>query len=88
MPNLYIPGCALVLATLLIIVFFSKKRAKNDETQLYTFLLISSFIDSLLLYIILYIGYVSPNKFSFLYNYSLCKYNTYYNHVGTSNRYN
>ena len=37
MPNLYIPGCALILATLLIIVFFSKKRAKNDETQLYNF---------------------------------------------------
>lgn len=67
MPNLYIPGCALVLATLLIIVFFSKKRAKNDETQLYTFLLISSFIDSLLLYIILYIGYVSPNSLALIF---------------------
>lgn len=67
MPNLYIPGCALVLATLLIIVFFSKKRAKNYETQLYTFLLISSFIDSLLLYIILYIGYVSPNSLALIF---------------------
>ena len=67
MPNLYIPGCALILATLLIIVFFSKKRAKNDETQLYTFLLISSFIDSLLLFIILYIGYISPNSLALIF---------------------
>ena len=62
MPNLYIPGCALILATLLITIFFSKKRAKNDETKIYTYLLISSFIDSLLLFIILLIGYVSPNN--------------------------
>lgn len=62
MPNLYIPGCALILATLLITIFFSKKRAKNDETKIYTYLLISSFIDSLLLFIILLIGYVSPNS--------------------------
>ena len=67
MPNLYIPGCALILATLLIIVFFSKKRAKNDETQLYTILLISSFIDSLLLFVILYIGYVSPNSLALIF---------------------
>mgnify|MGYP004526903819 FL=1 len=62
MPNLYIPGCALILATLLITIFFSKKRAKNDETKIYTYLLISSFIDSLLLFVILLIGYVSPNN--------------------------
>ena len=62
MPNLYIPGCALILATLLITIFFSKKRAKNDETKIYTYLLISSFIDSLLLFVILLIGYVSPNS--------------------------
>lgn len=62
MPNLYIPGCALILATLLITIFFSKKRAKNDETKIYTYLLISSLIDSLLLFIILLIGYVSPNS--------------------------
>lgn len=62
MPNLYIPGCALILATLLITIFFSKKRAKNDETKIYTYLLISSFIDSLLLFVILLIGYASPNS--------------------------
>lgn len=62
MPNLYIPGCALILATLLITIFFSKKRAKNDETKIYTYLLISSLIDSLLLFVILLIGYVSPNS--------------------------
>ena len=62
MPNLYIPGCALILATLLITIFFSKKRAKNDDTKIYTYLLISSFIDSLLLFVILLIGYVSPNS--------------------------
>lgn len=62
MPNLYIPGCALILATLLITIFFSKKRAENDETKIYTYLLISSLIDSLLLFIILLIGYVSPNS--------------------------
>lgn len=67
MPNLYMPGCALVLATLLIIVFFAKKRAKNDETKIYTYLLISSFIDSLLLFIILFIGYISPNSLALIF---------------------
>ena len=62
MPNLYIPGCALILVFLLIIVFFAKKRAKNDETKIYSYLLISSFVDSLLLFIILFIGYVSPKS--------------------------
>lgn len=62
MPNLYIPGCALILVFLLIVVFFAKKRAKNDETKIYSYLLISSFVDSLLLFIILFIGYVSPKS--------------------------
>ena len=62
MPNLYIPGCALILVFLLIVVFFAKKRAKNVETKIYSYLLISSFVDSLLLFIILFIGYVSPKS--------------------------
>lgn len=62
MPNLYIPGCALILSILLLIIFFSKKRVENYETKIYSYLLICSFIDSLLLFIILLIGYVSPTS--------------------------
>lgn len=62
MSNLYIPICAFLIAFLLVIIFFSKKRIKNNETRLYSYLLITSLVDSVLLVVILLIGCFSPQS--------------------------
>ena len=51
--NLYIPLCGLFLAILCNIVFFSKERAKNKETAIFSRLLIYSLIDSVMMVVIL-----------------------------------
>ena len=58
MPNLYIPIFSLIIITLVNIVFFSKKRIFSNETKFYKIMLISSLIDSLLLSIIVLLGYI------------------------------
>ena len=69
MTNLYFPICAFFCALLLFIVFFSKPRVNNKETKIFSLLLISSFIDTVLMVIIIYIGYVDPdNKILYLLN--------------------
>ena len=62
MTNLYFPICAFFCALLLIIVFFAKDRVDNKETKIFSLLLISSFIDTVLMVIIIYLGYVEPNS--------------------------
>ena len=47
--NLYIPVCGLLIALLLFICFFSKKRIKNKETSIFARLLIYSLIDSIIM---------------------------------------
>ena len=47
--NLYIPICALITAVICNIVFFSKERAQNKETAIFSRVLIYSLIDSILM---------------------------------------
>ncbi len=67
MTNLYFPICALFCSFLLLITFFSKKRIQNDETKLFSGLLITSFLDSILMVMIIYIAYVKPESNSLYY---------------------
>ena len=62
MTNLYIPIFGLLIALLTNIVFFSKKRIKSKETELYKIMLITSLIDSIILSLIIYLGYI--NRYS------------------------
>ena len=56
-PNLYFTICALFISALLMIIFFSKKKIKNIDNQLYSFLLIFNFLDCLFMTIVILIGY-------------------------------
>lgn len=58
MPNLYIPACAFFVSLLIIIIFFSKERIKNEDTKLFSGLVISSFIDSIMMVAIIGIAYI------------------------------
>lgn len=60
MTNLYFPVCSFFIASLLVTVFFSKKRIKNSETKWFSGLLLTSFLDSILMVAIIYIAYVNP----------------------------
>ena len=57
MSNLYIPVCGFFCAVLLLISFFTKKRVKNNETTLYSGMLITSFIDSIIMIAIIFLAY-------------------------------
>ena len=62
MSNLYIPVCAFFCSFLMMIIFFSKKRIKTRETNIFSMLLISSFADSVLSVIIIYLGYTDKDN--------------------------
>lgn len=62
MSNLYIPVCGFFCAILLIILFFTRKRIKNEETKLFSGMLIASFVDSVLMISIILIAYVSKDS--------------------------
>ncbi|MEG2322376.1 MAG: ATP-binding protein [Bacilli bacterium] len=66
MSNLYIPVCAFFCSLLLIIVFFSKKNVKTKETKIFSVLLITSFIDTIIMVLIIYIGYVDADNIKLL----------------------
>lgn len=69
MTNLYFQICALFVSSLLVVIFFSKKRLKSVETKLFSGLLITSFVDSILMFLIIYIAYVKPeSKLLFILN--------------------
>lgn len=57
MTNLYFPISALFCATLMIINFFSKKRVKNKETDLYKILIITNFLEIISAITVLICGY-------------------------------
>lgn len=67
MTNLYFPICALFCSFLLIVTFFAKKRIKSAETKLFSGLLITNFLDSILMVLIIYIAYVKPDSKSLYY---------------------
>ena len=48
--NVYFPLCSLVINIVLCFIFFSKKRMKNEETKIYTNLLITGLIESILMF--------------------------------------
>lgn len=62
MTNLYIPVCAFFCSVLLYIVFYYKKHIKNKETKIFSILLLTSLLDCALMIIIIYIGYVNPER--------------------------
>lgn len=64
--NLILPIHSIFLLILLLIVFFSKKRIKSDETNLYCILIIISFFNVLFNIIGIYLGYNDGNM-NFLY---------------------
>ena len=48
MNNLYFPICAVLINILIVVVFFSKKRIKSDETKAYSILIIIALLESIL----------------------------------------
>lgn len=48
MNNLYFPICAVLINILILVVFYSKKRIKSDETNAYSILIITGFLESVL----------------------------------------
>lgn len=63
MPNLYLQIVSFFLSLSLLVVFKLKVKVVNKETKIYYYLLLSSFIDSLLMSVIIYIGYTNPDSF-------------------------
>jgi len=47
MYSLSFPVCALLIATLITVVFFSKKRVKTSETRIFAFLVITTLIEAI-----------------------------------------
>jgi len=46
--NVFFPICSFVISLFLMIMFFSKKNVNNDETKVYSYLIICGFFESLL----------------------------------------
>lgn len=67
MNNLYFPICAVFINILILVVFYSKKRFKGDETRAYSYLIITAFLESSLacILVILMNLYGKP---SYIYN--------------------
>ena len=69
MQQFYFPACSIFIVGLLMISFFSKKRVKNIETDLYRNLLIANFFETICAFVVLVIGYnCGVNFFVFLLN--------------------
>ena len=64
--NLILPIYSFFLLTLLLVVYYSKSRLKNDETKLYSYLLIISVFNILFNIVGIYLGYNNGN-INFLY---------------------
>ncbi len=62
MPNLYFTICAFFVAFLLLILFFIKRNINNKETKIFRVMLISSFIDCICMFVIIYTAYENPNQ--------------------------
>ena len=64
--NLYIPICGLLLSIICNIVFFSKERAKNKETAVFSRILIYSLVDSILMVFIIELAIFHNNYIKLL----------------------
>ena len=66
--NLYFPICSLATTILLLILFFTKKNAKNVETKIYTKLIIVGFIEAFTYSFICFIAhFIDINTYILLY---------------------
>ena len=75
MTNLYIPICSFFVALLIFIIFFKKDRVESNETRIYSLMVVTSLVDTILMIVILLIGYKKMgneyiamilNKFDFI----------------------
>ncbi len=57
MPNLYLSGASILLNIFILIVFFSKKRVKNQETEIFGLLVIVELFETAIETFIYYIAY-------------------------------
>ena len=62
MPNLYLPITATILSAILLILYFSKKRVNLLENKVYAVMLISIFLDSLLVSLLFINVYTNYNE--------------------------
>ena len=62
MTNLYIPICGFLCSLLLTILFFSKQRVDNNETSIFSKMLIASLLDGILMISIIFIAYKWRNQ--------------------------
>lgn len=62
MTNLYFSICALFCIVLIIVIYFSKERIDSKETQLYGYMIVSSFFDVVLVMFALSFGYMNLKK--------------------------
>ena len=62
MTNLYIPICGFLCSLLLTILFFSKQRVDNNETSIFSKMLIASLLDGILMISIIFIAYKWDNQ--------------------------
>ena len=57
MPNLYLPGASILLSLFLVVLFFSKKRQKNQDTKIFQFMIVIQLFESIIettIYVICY----------------------------------
>ena len=57
MPNLYLPGVSILLSLFIVILFFSKKRQKNQDTKIFQFMISIQLFESIietLIYVLCY----------------------------------
>ncbi len=62
MPNLYLPTAAVLISTLLLIIYYSKKRVNLIENKIYAVMLFSILIDSILVSLIFLNSYTHYNE--------------------------
>lgn len=68
MPNLYLPGASILLSLFIVILFFSRKRLANADTQIFKYMIIIQLLESIIetfIYFLCYkySDYVSLIKF-------------------------
>jgi len=62
MTNLYFTICSLFVSFLLLIIFLTKKNINNKETSIFKFMLLTSFLDGVCMFVIIYTAYISPDS--------------------------
>lgn len=69
--NIFFPLCSLTISTFLIFIFFSKKNIKNEETKIYSNLIMCGFLESFLYVSIIFFGNLFYTD-SLLFLFELC----------------